>query len=160
MKIHLPDFKPGVPRPVHESYDPKHLDLEFVDLKYTKPLDMEGTVEKGHDTVTFRGNLTSEVVHICGRCLIQVSEKIDEPFELFYETKDIEDIETLADLREVMLLGHAITYVCRSECRGLCPNCGINLNEAACKCESRFKSEPFSALKNIRITSKEGKRNA
>src|SRR5438309_1375159 len=139
MKIHLPSFKENASVEVHEEYDPKPLDLEFVDLKYRKPLRLEGTVEKGPEALTFRGHLTSEVEKICGRCLKSIDFPIDQPFELFYEIKGLEDIDTTDDLREVLILNHGLSFVCREDCKGLCPHCGINLNEQQCECEKKFR---------------------
>lgn len=156
MKIHLPSFKEGVPTKVQQEYDPKHLDVEFVDLKYSQPLLLDGVVEKGPDTLTFRGHLTSEAEKICARCLTSVKDPVDEPFELFYEIKGKEDIETLNDLREVLILDHPIRFICREDCRGLCPSCGVNLNETRCHCEAN-RATPLSQLKKMWPSKKENK---
>lgn len=149
MKIHIPHFKEGVLTPVSHQYDPKQLDVEFVDLKYSAPLCLEGTVEKGRDTLAFRGRLTSTVVQTCGRCLITVKKPIDQSFELFYEIKGVEDLETTDDLRELLIIDHPIQFLCRPDCRGLCPSCGVNFNESKCGCDGGQSSRPFLALKKI-----------
>ncbi len=151
MKIRLADYKEGVPTAVHEQYDPKALDLEFVDLKYSSPLEMNGTVEKGPDTLTFRGRLTSDIRHICARCLKSVSDHSNQAFELFYEIREQEFIETLDDLREAMLLSHLLSFVCSESCRGLCPECGANRNETPCGCAAKGRSHnPFSLLNKLK----------
>lgn len=129
------DLKDGAPLAVEESYNPKRLDLEFVDLEYTQPLQLNGIVEKSFNTVSFRGKLASEIVKICGRCLARLEQKIELPFDLYYEiTPEQVEIDTLDDLREVMLLDHSIAYICKDSCKGLCPKCGTNLNESSCSC--------------------------
>jgi len=159
MKILVPQYKEDVCVPVHHEYDPKQLELEFVDLKYKESLSLDGTIQKGHDTLVFRGHLKSEIEHICGRCLKVVPDHIHQPFELFYEIKDVEEIDTTNDLREVVLLKHALNYLCKENCRGLCPHCGINRNEASCKCEQKNRTTAFSPLKDIWRKTKEKKRN-
>ncbi|MBI3313064.1 MAG: DUF177 domain-containing protein [Candidatus Omnitrophica bacterium] len=159
MKIHLYDYKVGVPSAVSETYDPKKLDMEFVDLKYVQPLKMEGTIEKSLDTLTFRGLLQSEVEHICGRCLKSVKDTVNQPFEFFYEIKGLEDVETLPDIREALMLDHPISFICSKDCRGLCPNCGINLNESKCNCASKFTGGSFSGVRMIRSKGKEDQRH-
>ena len=150
MKLRLAEFKEGVPLRVEQDYDPKQLDVEFVDLKYRKPLHLEGTAEKGPDTLTFRGRLTSEIEHICGRCLKAVSQPVDQPFELYYEIKGLESIETIDDLREVLILDHPITFVCRENCKGLCPACGANLNETQCRCVPERTPAPTGAFVKLK----------
>ena len=149
MKIRLVEYKEGVPKDVHEEYDPKSLDIEFVDLKYTQPLELSATIEKGLDVLTFRGNLTSQTEHICGRCLKRVKSPVDQPFELFYETKGKDVIDTTDDLREALILDHPISFVCQENCKGLCPHCGVNRNETQCNCAPQVRSQAFSQLKKI-----------
>ncbi len=159
MKIHLANFKEDACVQVEHRYDPKKLDLEFVDLIYQTPVCLEGTVEKGHETLTFRGHLKSQVEHICGRCLKPVKDDVDQPFELFYEIKGLEDIETTDDLREILILNHPISFLCRENCQGLCPQCGINRNEQKCHCEESSRPSRLGSLKQVWQKMKEGKRN-
>ncbi len=36
-----------------------------------------------------------------------------------------------------------------SKCKGLCPKCGINLNEDQCDCESEYVDPRFEKLKEL-----------
>ena len=162
MKLRLVEYKEGVITEVHNDLDPKQMDVEFVDLRYTAPLYLEGTVEKGLDTLTFRGHLTSDQEHLCGRCLKSIVTPLDKPFEFFYETKGKEIIETLDDLRETLILDHPLSFVCSEGCKGLCPSCGANLNETRCRCETQVPApppaSPFSELQKMWKTRKEENR--
>ena len=149
MKILLRDYKEGIPVEVKQTYDPKTLDLEFIDLHYLQPLEMTGVIEKGLDTITFQGLLKSRVEHLCGRCLKKVTARLEESFELYYEVADKEEIDTLDDLREAVLLDHPLTFVCSETCKGLCPHCGNNRNEKKCGCEPVVKNNVFADLKKI-----------
>lgn len=134
MKISTRLLRDGFPKKVHEEYNPKDLDLEFVDLTYSSGLSLDGTVEKYLNTLTFRGQLTSQVKHVCARCLKQVEDSVDCPFELVYDIKGKEEVDTLEDLREILILDHPIRFLCREDCLGLCPRCGADLNEGPCSC--------------------------
>ena len=134
MKLRLAEYKEGVEVPVKQEYNPRELDLEFVDLKYSEPLVLHGTVEKGTEALVFRGRLRSKIEHICGRCLKSIKSGVDLPFDLYYEVNGQELIEPIDDLREVLILDHPISFVCQENCKGLCPSCGANLNEARCQC--------------------------
>ena len=158
MKLVIADFKEGIPAEVSKDYDAQELDMEFVDLHYLGPLQLKGVVEKGIDTLSFRGRLASRVERICGRCLKKIEESLERSFEFYYETKDKGEIETLDDLREVMLLDHPLTYVCKESCRGLCPHCGKNRNESPCQCEIKISNRPFGILKNM-ISKKRGEKD-
>jgi uncharacterized protein len=54
-------------------------------------------------------------------------------------------------VREQLLLCLPMNALCREDCRGLCTQCGQNLNEKQCGCESKFVDPRFAALKNIKI---------
>ena len=149
MLIKLQDYKEGDIVRVQNTYDPTKLDLEFVDLHYCKPLTLEGTVERGHDLLTFRGQLNSETELLCGRCLKKIQAPVDKEFELFYETKGKEFVDTTEDIREILVLDHSLSFVCSENCQGLCPNCGTNLNEAKCRCESKDRESGLAQLKDI-----------
>jgi uncharacterized protein len=40
--------------------------------------------------------------------------------------------------------------LCRTDCRGLCPTCGADLNHGQCGCESTELDDRWSALTEIR----------
>ena len=134
MKILIRPLRDGFPKPVHETYKAKDLNLEFVDLVYLEDVAMDGTVEKSLDVITFKGQLKSRVEHTCARCLKQVDEKICHPFEVLYEIQGKEEIDTLDDLREMLILERPIRFLCRENCAGLCPRCGAELNNGPCGC--------------------------
>ena len=134
MKIQVRLLRDGFPKAVHQEYNPKELDLEFVDLIYLDRVVLNGAVEKFRDTLTFRGNLASRVEHTCARCLKPVEEPVNHPFEVVYDIRGKEEVDTLEDLREMLILDHPIRFLCREECPGLCPRCGADLNEGPCRC--------------------------
>lgn len=134
MKISLAFLQDGVPKEVHEEYNPKALDLEFVDLAYLENVVLDATLEKTGDTLTFRGQLKSKVEHVCARCLKQVAEPVEHPFEVVYEIAGKREVDTLDDLREMLILDHPIRFLCREDCLGLCPQCGADLNNKTCSC--------------------------
>jgi len=53
-------------------------------------------------------------------------------------------------LAEQVLLALPMKAICRSDCRGLCPQCGVNLNNEECRCESHAadpRTAPLARLK-------------
>lgn len=158
MLIKLSDFKEGEITPVHRDYDPKKLDLEFVDMAYTESVQLKGTVEKSPETLNFSGELKSQIEQTCGRCLKVIREDLHCPFEFFYETKDKDTIDTTDDLRETLILDHPLSFLCKEDCCGLCPQCGVNWNEKKCRCSSDKPAQnPFSVLKSSRHSAQKEK---
>lgn len=148
MQIILGNLKEGHATQVENTYVAKDLDMEFVDMKYLKPIDMTGTVEKSHDTLTFRGILSSEVERLCGRCVKSITQPLKKNFEFFYEIKGKEMIDATEDLREIFMLDHPLTYLCQDDCKGLCPRCGTNWNETKCQCPQPQQDSSLASLKD------------
>jgi len=147
MKLVLRDYPEDTPIAVSQDYDAQALDIEFVDLKYKTPLHLMGQVLKSKETVHFWGALTGEAEHMCGRCIVSIHEDVDEPFDLYYEIAGREEIDTTDDLREALIVDHPAQYLCKENCKGLCPQCGVNLNERSCRCKKQDEAHgPLSKL--------------
>ena len=106
--------------------------------------------------VLVQGSLNTETVQACARCLEPVVVPLSvEMEEVFYPTIDILtgkgitpeeedralwiDEHHVLDLSEVLrqdiLVALPVHILCKSDCRGLCPTCGQNLNDGPCDCE-------------------------
>ena len=137
MKIEVHLLRDGFPKAVRVEYNPKEMDLEFVDLTYLQPVLLEGAVEKIQDTLTVRGHLTSQQQRTCARCLKHVDTPLNQPLELIYDIKGKTEVDALEDIREILILDHPIRFLCQENCKGLCPFCGADLNEGSCDCSKR-----------------------
>ena len=59
-------------------------------------------------------------------------------------------------LLEVVTLTLPVQPLCREDCRGLCPCCGTDRNQTACRCEEAKPASPFAALRVLRRDASEG----
>ncbi|MDO4561227.1 MAG: DUF177 domain-containing protein [bacterium] len=50
---------------------------------------------------------------------------------------------------EVLITSLPGAVLCSDDCRGLCPQCGANLNEGACGCKKESRDPRFDVLKNF-----------
>jgi uncharacterized protein len=53
-------------------------------------------------------------------------------------------------IADIISLAEPINPVCNKRCKGLCPNCGTNLNQASCDCILDEQNNPWDALKNFK----------
>jgi uncharacterized protein len=121
--------------------------------------------------IRLRGKLAAEFDLSCARCLEPVARNVKREFELLYRPLGVDagrdelsvtDAEAeigyyqaerllLEDvLREQVLLALPLKVTCREGCKGLCPQCGKNLNHEHCSCETLVEDPRWSALKEIR----------
>jgi uncharacterized protein len=67
-----------------------------------------------------------------------------EPFD--GRTIDLDPI-----VREQVLLALPVSVLCREDCKGLCAQCGQNLNEAECGCERKVVDPRLAVLRTIKL---------
>jgi uncharacterized protein len=72
----------------------------------------------------------------------------DDDLNVGYYQDDVIDLAAL--VLEQIVLQIPIKPLCKEDCKGLCPRCGINLNEAECGCETGVFDQRFAALKNFK----------
>jgi uncharacterized protein len=95
----------------------------------------------------------------CRRCLSENSAfkefKIDEHFNVYQDNDfDIEVLDECIDLSTILsesiIENFGETYICNPDCKGLCSECGLNLNEDSCNHEKKnLKESPFSSLSQL-----------
>ena len=109
--------------------------------------------------VIARGSVSAPWTGECRRCLREAAGEVSvEVVEVFEEDHDPEqtyplepdrlDLEPLA--RDAVLLELPLAPLCRPDCRGLCPTCGADLNEAGCQCQVAGPDPRWSALDVLR----------
>jgi len=122
------------------------------------------------DVYSLRGELKAQVVTSCARCgndaqlsieqnfsyqfLMEAEPDLgaeyecnDEDCELLYLTAPV--IETSEILSEQLLLALPLDIKCGDDCKGLCDQCGINLNTKQCTCGEINRDSPFAILKDL-----------
>ena len=108
---------------------------------------------------------------MCSRCLEPFTLPVDASFDLryhphalntgegereveeddlttaFYENETI-DLGLL--MAEQFYLALPMKPLCSVECKGLCPECGANLNRATCTCTRGWEDPRFAVLKRLK----------
>lgn len=130
-------------------------DLSVWGLELVKPVAVNLVVTNLGNRVTVQGHAHCEFVAECSRCLERVPDSLDvEISEQFLTTRRPQTDEAPSDDEEdedlPVLDGDGIDGtelvtaavisqlpmqpLCSPECKGLCPECGENLNVSACRC--------------------------
>ena len=99
-----------------------------------------------------RGSLEQDFDLVCSRCGGDFDLTVKVPdFTASFETDEkTEFVDLTAELRESIIL-HLPNYpVCRVDCRGVCPQCGKNLNEGPCNCSDGRHDDRWDILDSLR----------
>lgn len=79
---------------------------------------------------------------------VLVSKLENEEDDRFVEVPDGRlDLDAL--VREDILLGLPTKFLCRDDCKGICPVCGRNLNDGPCGCGRQPGALGFDVLKDF-----------
>ena len=156
-----------------EAFQPGQIDFTGEALTQSSPLHAVGTAEllaQAEGEVRVRGRYTVEMTAECDRCLGTARFPLEAGFDLFYrpvsfiareEEVGIDEDEAeigfyegggmeLEDiLREQVLLALPMQRVCRDDCKGICPVCGVNRNDATCDCRIESDDDRWGALRNL-----------
>jgi uncharacterized protein len=146
--------------------------LSQIDFEFESPLESEAKVKKLGQAVLINGGVKT-VLHLhCVRCLKEFSYPLSSQFELtlhptgkevLAEEFDLsaEDLESnffkggeihLSEVAcEQVFLEIPVQPLCREGCKGLCPNCGKDLNLSACDCIREEFKTGFSALEKLKL---------
>ena len=108
-----------------------------------------------------RARIKTEIAAECVRCLEPVKLPLDIRFEeLFtffpsnptdktYHVGEDGFLNLAPPLHEQVLLFIPIQILCRPDCRGLCSQCGQNLNEGTCNCSDTTDDPRLAALRAL-----------
>jgi len=130
-------------------------------------LDLQAT--RAGQEVELVGRVKARVEFECDRCLQPLAVTVEPSFDLLYlpplgtgdehelgeddlaiafyqgDTIDVDDL-----VREQIELALPMSKLCREDCRGLCPECGANLNDGDCGCKDEEIDPRWAALKQLK----------
>ncbi|MFH1479014.1 MAG: DUF177 domain-containing protein [Candidatus Omnitrophota bacterium] len=70
----------------------------------------------------------------CARCLARIQNIFKKEFSISHEVASGDILDIDEDVRQELVLDYPVKTLCKNDCKGLCPNCGQNLNVGECSC--------------------------
>jgi len=137
------------------SEDPAELDLAVSGVRFPQPIAVDLVLVKAAQVISATGRIEASVMCECVRCLSPFLVRLDIPVATQFvparsllppgeyrmppeEAEDYyyqDDVVVLDDLvRQEVILAVPFSPQCRADCRGLCPQCGQDLNVGTCAC--------------------------
>ena len=131
----------------------------IVGVKEGEPIHVNGQFDSIIDGLIFTGTFTAPVTAVCARCDRDLSGDWSEQVTAFFPYEDAdagktknEDVEIIAGeeesddtyplidngafanieplLRDTFVSALPLNPLCKLDCKGLCPQCGLDLNES------------------------------
>ena len=73
----------------------------------------------------------------------------DDDQEMVHFPKNIDHIEISDTIADIIRLAEPMHPNCNDNCKGLCPKCGINMNQGSCDCRVDSDDSPWNVLNNF-----------
>ncbi len=128
-----------------------------------REIDFNGSIFKVDENVILNGTIKYNFADECARCLMPFDNTVTTGFDaLLLRHLDEDDLsdeirlkitDGCVDLEEIIkqmiYLSMPMKSLCKKDCEGICPNCGVNLNIEKCKCNEKSTDPRFDKLKEM-----------
>lgn len=175
MKINVSEIKRsfGASQVLHlEDWGP------VADLETRGPVAVDLKLTNAGSRILVEGSLRTRVQLVCSRCAGDYDGALDvrvdeqflphdspevpgdeelEPEQLSVFTYQNDEIEIDEVVRQNLVASLPGRPLCAGTCRGLCSQCGVNLNEKACECQPEASIDPrWGALRELQERAQSG----
>lgn len=133
---------------------------------FAKELEVNAQFTVVGDEYLLKAEVKGEGNFNCDRCGEVISKSVKGVVQTLYtfdrikyEETNSDDIRLLSgsdqeidirqDVRDALVLAVPAKILCREDCLGLCPQCGVNLNRKKCKCSVQETDPRWDVLKGI-----------
>jgi len=161
---------------VDVELDAREIDLSDAGAELGGDLRLRGQVRKAGDEMVLAGKLRAVFNLVCSRCLknfvqplefdvsatyIQTPQtrpgvRVEADFNEYARITFVHDeIDLVSGIREDLVLNIPVKPLCKQDCRGLCAQCGADLNEGQCSCRKETVDPRLAALRDIRTEMKQ-----
>ena len=123
---------------------------------YANSLSGNISLTRIHLGILVAGDIEATSSTECGRCLVNHLSTTSASISELYSEHDNEqsqftiggncELDLGPLFRELLLVSEPIQALCCTECKGLCANCGSNLNQSQCECHEDSISKILSIV--------------
>lgn len=155
------------------AVSPDQCPIDRTELRLIEAMHLSGRLNHAdHAAFHLRGSMAAAVELECVRCLEPFRLDLEEALDLLFlppsanvgssdEEHELKDddlsvsfyhddqIDLSLLIREQLYLALPMKPVCRADCAGLCPTCGVNRNLTQCECARESIDPRMASLKTL-----------
>ena len=163
MVIKINNLKEGIH---HYNLD-ESVESIGLEQNFTDKVNVNLVLQKLHNQLILETKLKLKAHFDCDRCnevflsTLDTNYKIvylfgnnpyekEESLNVVYLPLDASEIVLDNDIRDYAMLAIPMKRLCKVDCMGICPECGKNLNEESCSCNSREIDSRWLPLKDLK----------
>ena len=140
------------------------LEIDQAGLSVKVDIAVSGCLTRVGEDVHLKGKVMTDVVASCSRCLDTLSYPISSDLKSHFvpsndrcvsagevelhasdidtEVYENQQIDLTQSVRDSILLAVPVICLCKQDCKGICSQCGKNLNQGLCKCSNESFVDP------------------
>jgi uncharacterized protein len=140
------------------------------EFRIAGPVAVEMSYYRAGTELFLEGELTAMTAASCARCAEEFETPSTRSFryilmpralvstgdergdDLEFAVYDGDEVDLTPLVQEQVLLALPTRPLCREDCRGLCPRCGINLNEHQCDCRGDQLESRLAVLRTLKLS--------
>jgi uncharacterized protein len=158
------------PNRLELSGDAESLNITEDEARLAGPVKVVLDLVVAGNDIRIDGTVNTIVEEECSRCLAVYRRKMEAELHLYAVGADsrlrgpkpdedrgegllVHDgrrLDLSEEVRSAILLSTPMQPLCSLDCKGLCPNCGANLNEGQCACEGHRTDPRWKGLEKLR----------
>jgi len=149
MKINISKLETGISE-WEEIIEPAQLELSTD--QFSSPISIRFHIEKGIGKIRLNVSAFTTGLLSCDRCGEEFQQQIFGRNTVFFVQRDEplpdempgdetrsflsgqNDLDVTVEILDAILLSIPMQNICTGDCKGLCTNCGVNLNHENCTC--------------------------
>ncbi len=139
-------------------------DYNYSDIEFAAPVIFEGQASNDKGNIVVEGLLKAQIIQGCHRCGEQQNIDIAADFKEIYSHLEAKpDLEGEQDIHQfsgdsldfseqalaALFMELPMKTLCSANCKGICPLCGINLNQAQCTCKEQEIDPRWQKLQDL-----------
>lgn len=150
-------------------------DHKKIENRFISPISLDLRVAKLGRDIFVHGSIATDLIMECTRCLKEFDYPLISDFKYTFcpatdkgiaddvelTSEDLEfsfyqgeEIDISQVILEEIILAISFNPLCHELCRGLCHQCGKDLNKESCKCSKEKFNIRFSELRDFKVESR------
>ena len=148
------------------------LGIELDDVEFFGDYRVTCTIRRDQDIARVSCSVAAPVRMTCSRCLAEYPRELDGEFEFVARHLKLGEVAPAGDVPDdtgdlvfvpygeiaidispyvldALVLAMPVKPLCSEDCRGICPQCGADLNEGECGCRPEPGDSRWSALSDM-----------
>jgi uncharacterized protein len=167
MNLDLREFG-TFPAEVSVDFEADNADFGIEGVSFRDLMSVRLTIQKVREEYYCQGYVTVPVEEECSRCLETFNSELSGDLTFIVKTDEGDAVmatdnraeivyvklsEPVVDMneliRQTLVLSLPLKPLCSPDCKGICPNCGVNLNEESCTCKTEETDDRWEGLSDL-----------